>query len=128
MNLTQQIEAEDRRHEEAKERLKAEFARLMGELPDNPRIQRLSPQCFVISSKDMGTATWGKWGAEAHDFKAQYRVLLGLLDNVPLSQGIERIKEALEKESVRIRADMSSHQFPLHPDVISSVRGLLASV
>ena len=41
-------------------------------LPDNPRIKRLSPQAFIVSSKDLGD----NWTVAYHDYKAQYRLVV----------------------------------------------------
>lgn len=125
MNLTDIITAEDRRHQKVVERLRAELEAAICDLPDNPRIKRLSKNAFVVNSSDL---SGGRWGAESQDFKAQYRAIIGLLDNVPLAQGIERIREALDRQSIRMSADRCSYTLHLHPDVISKVRGLLASV
>lgn len=124
MRLTDRITEESDRHQKVEESLKAELSALIAGLPDNPRIHRLLPNCFVMSFKDMGR----RWSPENHNFKAQYQAILGLLDGVPLGQGVQRVRSAIAEGSIRIANGGNSYTLHFHPDVIAHVEKALAGV
>ena len=123
-SLMEKISQEVDRHRSVEEELKQELRSVLLGLPDNPDIKRLSGKCFVVSSSQMAG---GRWGVESHDFKAQYRALASLLDNRTLADGVERIVDALDQASIRMKGDVS-YTLHLHPDVISQVSGILGGI
>jgi hypothetical protein len=121
MSLITKIDKESTRHSKIESDIRAEIEALMSDLPDNPNATQLSPNCFTISSKDLGD----RWGVLSHNFRAQYRAILGLMDNVDLEKGLERVLAALKQGSIRAPGGYLLH---LNEDVIKNVSGLLNGV
>ncbi len=92
-------------------RILVELTKLIKSLPDNPRIRRLSHNCFKISSKDLGN----NWSVAHHDFRQQYDAIAEQLlkcDNVLI--GLQKI---IDSKKV-ICSHGSSGTLNLHKDVV----------
>ena len=87
-------------------------------LPDNPRITRLSPQAFTISSKDLGN----NWSPEHHDFKRQYRIIVDAIKRANVGRALIVLKEIIDKQVVVIGGRQNLR---LHPDVVQYLTTLL---
>jgi len=123
------------RHKAEMDRLVSAFKARIAELPDNPRIQRLSPKCFVASFSDVtanqtvertdGSKTHigSNWSPEHHDFKEQYRHLIELVSRSS-DRPIQIVYDAIK--SGRIRVGEPKYTITLHPDVVWHLRELLA--
>lgn len=87
-------------------------------LPDNPRIHRLGPRCFVMMSSDMFAS--GNWTAEFHDFKHQYEYIAEMIDTKQPKTVCALLDQIVEKGSITRK-----HQTVyFHPDVRAYLRNL----
>ena len=96
-------------------------------LPDNPNIQRLSKNCFTMSSSFLSVRNWTP---EYYDFKRQYR----LICREVLVRRIEKILPFLEKiiqdgylkreEFIYAghKAYKGTSRFTFHPEVIDHLK------
>lgn len=98
---------------ELKEQLKKQIV----SLPDNPRINRLAPNCFTISSKDLGN----NWSVAYHDFPQQYALLVKIIDRTDPAKIEEKLQEIISKKMV-IENKLT---VKFHPDVIEHISKLL---
>lgn len=90
------------------------------ELPDNPSINRLSPKCFTIRSKDLQN----NWTPAFHDFKEQYRLVVEALRNVNVGRAMVVLKEIINARQVRCIGGVHGMQ-SLHPDVLKYLQLVL---
>ena len=115
MSLSADLIAEDDRHAGEVARIKHLLQVQLNLLPDNPCVNRLSDNCYSMSSKDLGAT----WSAEYHDFKYQYRALIKLCDT---STDIRKsLFKALKEQMFKV-GDVA---VKLHPEVIKNVRQVL---
>ena len=77
-------------------------------LPDNPKINRLNKNCFVINSKDLGN----NWSVGYHNFKKQYEYIVSELEKCKPDDVIDKL--------CRIIIDGK-----LHSDVITKLRKII---
>ena len=68
MNATQELRLELARHNERKAQILSQLDAEIRALPDNPRIKRMSPHCFLMRAADLGSI----WSPRHHDFKWCY--------------------------------------------------------
>ena len=117
MNI-KDIQTETERHAKVMSGLIAQLKNHILSLPDNPRIKRLagSPNCFTMSSKDLGN----NWSVEHHDFKKQYKIIVKELETSNLSNVYNKLKQIIEEE--RVVFNKSFSRINLHPDVVSYLR------
>jgi len=99
-------------------------------LPDNPNIQRLSKNCFTMSSSCLSSRNWTP---EYYDFKIQYRIICKEV----MARQIEKmlpylkkiIKEGFMSREEFIYAGHKGHKgtsrFYFHPDVIAQLKAIL---
>ena len=90
-------------------------------LPDNPKIKRIAPKCFVAQSSELFKNN--NWSQEFHDFKAQYKAILEYLENIKdIKEFIPKLKNVLEKGFIQKNQYKSGKfKISLHPDVIKNV-------
>jgi hypothetical protein len=102
--------------------LKEGLAKILLELPDNPRITRLggSARCFTIKSSDLGTTNWTPF---YHDFKLQYDKLASIICKTQLATIPARLREIVETKSYRDPSEKYTYHF--HTDVILHIAELL---
>lgn len=90
----------------------AELEKSINELPDNPRIKRLSKQAFVIGSKDLDTRNWT---SQYYDFEQQYREIIRLISGKTLESVDKKIKEILKNGQTKNNHGVI---YKFHPDVL----------
>lgn len=86
-------------------------------LPDNPRITRVSNNCFVLCSKDLGN----NWTPTHHDFKKQYQLIV---DTIRRSHAIDAM-DTLQRIINEGKIKDGTNKVNLHPDVIEHLKTLL---
>jgi hypothetical protein len=93
----------------------------IGELPDNPRITRISnaPRCFTMSLKGLG----GNWSVEHHDFSIQYRRLLDKIERNP-EDAVGVLRRAIASKGVAWPEAGKHRTLKFHPDVERNLVGL----
>lgn len=89
-------------------------------LPDNPRIKRLSKRCFVLNSSDLGN----NWTAEHHDFKATYRAINRELAKKSVESILAFLVELVEKGKIYLPAQ--KYTLRPHKDVLEHLQKLLS--
>ena len=120
MNNAKEIVTECERHARAMSGIVASLKQTILDLPDNPRIQRLGPHCFIMSSKHLGD----NWSVAHHDFKEQYELIVKELEKSQPDDIIKKLKTIVSEGKVRIPSTMSHTTVTLHQDVINHVCGL----
>lgn len=115
--------------------LKDKYAKLVdalcakiAELPENDKIQEIhnksGVRMFIISSKDLG----GVWTPEYHQFKNQYEKLIDVFEHTRVENILDRWTEIKKNGYIRQRVYLSrSNIYPIHPDVIKYVDGVLGN-
>ena len=104
------------------EAIKQNLCQKIEVLPDNPKITRLNHNCFEIHFSDLGES----WSPFYHDFKAQYRMIIEILE----TKDIGEIIPTLQKLTTP-RHDKSYWFFykgdhnRFHPDVIRHIKTIL---
>jgi len=117
MNI-KDIQTETERHAKVMSGLIAQLKNHILSLPDNPRIKRLagSPNCFTMSSKDLGN----NWSVKHHDFKKQYEIIVTELETTNPSNVFNKLHQFIEEE--RVASTKCAYRINLHPDVVSYLR------
>lgn len=100
-------------------RIKAQIMAKLLSLPDNPRIHRMSSNCFVMQSSDLGP----NWTPCYHDFKQTYRLIFGQLKTKQPKQILEFLTKVSKEGKFRINSHWTQR---VHPDVMEYIAGLLA--
>lgn len=131
--LAREIAEEVKQHEVRVETLVSRLKQAILDLPDNPRIKRLSKNCFVAKSKDVFAS--GNWTPVHHDFKAQYRHIVDLVGRAESKNKIQVVKDAVQTGSIRVGGQDRNHSFyrccdtrysiRLHEDVRAHLAGLV---
>ena len=105
------------------EKKREELIRILVEkvkaLPDNPRINRLGENCVTVKSGDLNNAPWT---AFYHDFKAQYKKIIGLIETESHQELMVKIGTIIEKGVIHEKGICNSFHF--HPDVRQSLKDL----
>jgi hypothetical protein len=91
---------------------------MIAALPDNPRIQRLGKQCFVVRSKDVGN----NWAPEHHDFRWQYQAIIKTIQKARTDNAIGALQDIIASKKVK----GSGCSVNLHPDVVTNLKTLLS--
>lgn len=115
------------------QRIREAISKAILELPDNPRIQRISdnPRCFVMSSKDVFSPNQygytdmrikNNMSVFFHDFKAQYELIAEVLKKSHCENIISTLQYIIKNGTLKGR---NYRRF--HPDVIKHLGTLLAS-
>lgn len=106
MTLREQIADAEKRIAQIRDAI----AQRVLELPDNPRIQRLSGNAFVMSSRDLGD----NWSVEHHDFKRQYEFIAAEMQRKELPSVLPFLQLIIEKGSCY---DSAKNRHTFHQDV-----------
>jgi hypothetical protein len=122
MSMATSIANEVERHEKQMQRLVSAFKAKIQELPDNPRISRVSQNGFVAMSSSMGD----NWSVEHHDFKSQYRHLTDLITASP-GRAVQIVKDAIERKSIRVGPRECRFTIGLHPDVVEHLQVVMGN-
>ena len=116
------IKAEEDRHLAKMVELLAQLKDRILSLPDNPRIQRLSNNCFTMSSKNIGN----NWSAEYHDHKKQYQLIVNELETAEPTKLYSKLQKLITDEKVIVGSKQcgvrGSYTVNLHPDVVAWLR------
>lgn len=119
--MFKQLEITRQQIEKLKKSLKKSLSEAIQNLPDNPRITRLNgtagPRAFTMSSRDLNNV----WSPFYHDFKAQYKKLVEIVDKASL----ETVGTVLTRIIEKGNHPESGGTVKFHPDVIENLRGLL---
>lgn len=87
------------------------------DLPDNPNIKRVSTNCFVMSSKNLGD----NWSAFYHDFHAQYNKIAEVINNSGAENIVSNIHNIIESEAVYY-----NHKYwRLNPQVVNNLKKIM---
>jgi hypothetical protein len=87
-------------------------------LPDNPRIQRLDQQCFVVKSGDLGN----NWTPQHHDFRAQYERIIQEVDKLPIAHIPAFFQKVVDEGKIR---ETGGYYFTFHDDVRNHMKTLI---
>jgi len=121
------IKQETDRHVAKMRELLAQLKTTVLSLPDNPRIKRIagSPNCFTMSSKDLGS----NWSVKHHDFKKQYQMVIDQLENSELSNVYNKLQHIIKEEklvsSISNNRLKTNYTVQLHPDVVAHLRKMV---
>lgn len=63
-------------------------------LPDNPKINRVSANCFILNYKDLDM---NNWTPQYYDFKRQYKFISDMIDNSDIKVIIKNIDIIITK-------------------------------
>lgn len=96
-----------REYEQRLKTMKQAIREEIAKLPDNPKIQRLAKNCFVIRSGDLGN----NWTPEYHDWIRQYELASSLLDHADFRCGIKNLIHVIRKGKLRLRKGMTAGRF-----------------
>ena len=100
------------------DQIRAELKQKIIELPDNPRVKRLSSGAMIVSSKDL---VGQPWSAFYHDFEAQHKQLIELVEELTPQEFLVRIGTIIEKGRFWKPGGAS---LVFHPDVIEHLKNL----
>lgn len=114
------IELEQELHAkmEAIKAIVVKLAEQIAALPDNPRIKRLGPRCFILQSKDLDN----NWTPSHHDFQIQYEAIIDLIRSIPPENVFDRLRELVKAGTIK-RRDQGTIR--LHRDVVGHLAKLL---
>ena len=102
------------------ERIKQELFDLILDLPDNPKINRISDRCFTISTKDLSNDLC--LTPEYYDFKKQYQLIVQIIEESTVKRTKALMDEIIRKGSIRYTSNIH-HRF--HPDVVEHLKVLM---
>ena len=100
-------------------RIKAMIMAKVSSLPDNPKINRISPNCFTIKSSDLGD----NWTPTHHDFKKQYSLIYDKLKTKSLDKIIPYITDLAKTGKLKISEGYTQN---LHDEVRKYLKELIA--
>jgi len=89
-------------------------------LPDNPNINRISPKCFTMSSKDLGS----NWSPSHHDFKMQYEAVAGALACGNADSIVNKLDTIISTGRVAEKnayGQSTGNFVKLHPNVVANL-------
>lgn len=89
----------------------------IADLPDNPDINRIARNCFVISSSKLQ----GNWSPEFHDFEKQKELLISLINGMDVLCLVSNLTRILRDERIVI----GKARYTLHPKMIEAIREAL---
>lgn len=111
-------------------KIKDGIRKLIENLPDNKKINRLSSNSFTMSSKDMNISK--SLDPFYYDFKAQYKKISEYLNKCDIENFIEKFNEIIEKGhftmytgSKNIHGDSVKTKYILNPEVINNLKSLI---
>ncbi len=107
--------------------LKKKLYDSINELPDNPKINRLSGNCFTIMSSDLSVDR--VLSPEYYDFKHQYREIIKCIDNSRI-ETLDKVLNEIVKTGIikQSKIDGGYNLFKLNPTVIEYLKQLLKGV
>ena len=118
------IKKETERHTETMKELLGQLKTHILALPDNPRINRITSQCFTINSKDLGS----NWSPEHHNFKKQYELIVKELQASKPANVFNKLHKIISEGKIVTSTTTgylrTNHTLNLHPDVVSHLRKL----
>ena len=88
-------------------------------MPDNPKINRISDQCFTISVKDLSPDLCLTPGY--YDFKRQYRLIVEIIEDNGTSRALTLIREIITNGSIRYHSEVTK----FHPGVVEHLKTLM---
>jgi len=94
------------------------LTRKIEDLPDNPRIKRLTRNCFVVSSRDLGS----NWTPTHHDFKAQYRLIVAAIQRASAGRAFAVLRNIVREQQIK---PLRRQPLTLHPDVVAHLTTLI---
>jgi len=102
-------------------KLRRQIVNAILKLPDNSEIERLDKdgKCFQISSSTLGTGN--NWSPRFYDFKAQYRLIAGVISDSPIEDIPFKLKTMVDKKIVAT----GGATYKLHPKVAENLKTLM---
>lgn len=100
--------------------LKEGLAASIRDLPDNPKITRLSDRCFTMNMSDLSSDLC--LTPEYYDFIRQYELIIQIIDERSVDRAYELMTEIIHKGSIHYPSD-TYHRF--HPDVVAGLRKIM---
>lgn len=99
------------------EKIKKEIQDRIINLPDNPRINRISKNCFIVNSKDLNN----NLAAEYHDFKFTYGIIIKWIEEMDIVNIVYNMEDAISKGWFM----HNQVKYRLHPDIVNYLRSIL---
>ena len=100
--------------------LLVELNEMIANLPDNPRINRIGANCFLIRSSDLGN----NWSPEHHDFRRQYQRVIDAISTTATVEALTMFRKIVGQGWI-YDAKESSRRFRFHSEVLDNLRSLL---
>jgi len=118
MTIQKELNQTIKAHLESIEIIRQKLNDLIMNLPDNPKIHRLSDKvnCFVLRFKDLGN----NWSPFFHDFKLQYKMLVEIIDSTDAIHVNQKLEDIIEKESYF----KDDHTYKFNPAVIEHLTSI----
>jgi hypothetical protein len=89
-------------------------------MPNNPKINRISDQCFTISVKDLSPDLCLTPGY--YDFKRQYRLIVEIIEDNNVKRAQTLMNDIIRKGSIHYPARTYQR---FHPDVVEHLKTLV---
>lgn len=90
----------------------------LNDLPDNPKIERLNHNCFIMSSKDLSNKNWS---VEYYDFKRQYREIIKVIDKTSIDR-LDKVMSKIIKTGIIEDKRNYHNRVILNPSVVEFLR------
>jgi hypothetical protein len=119
--IIQNLRLEKDQYEARRRKLLERLSVEINSLPDNPRIKRLTANCFAIHWKDLNN----NWSVEHHDFEWCYREIAKRISKS--EDGEKTLKDIIEEGKLVMRSYRpvnTSWTVTLHSDVLETLRKL----
>lgn len=100
--------------DEAEQTIKNILINRIKEIPNNPNINRLSNLAYTIKFSQLGN----NWTAFYHDWEAQKKYIIDLIQSSNIKQLKNKIDFILEHERTIIQSEHQS----FHPDFIKQIK------
>lgn len=125
MNIAIELRKETDRHLAKIAELRGALLKQVEELPDNPRIKRISQNTSVMRSSDLFAS--GNWTARYHNFRVQYRFIVNLIEASNTIDLRRKLLETIRHGRLHVKPEGCSRSewVQLHPDVVKNLKHLL---